>query len=73
MSRCSRATSLFDHLIGAGDERRRYFKAKCFGGLQIDHQLELRRLLHGEVCGSRTLEDSINIDCCATVLVGDIG
>ena len=42
-SQQSRA-SLFDHLVGAGEKRRWDSKAECFCGLEIDHQLKLRRL-----------------------------
>ena len=38
--------SLFDHFVGALLEKPRNVKAKRLGGLEIDHQLELRRLLH---------------------------
>src|SRR5262245_47205672 len=37
-------TSL-DHLVGAGDERRRHVDAKRPGCFHIDHQLEFGRLL----------------------------
>jgi hypothetical protein len=33
--------SLFDHLVGAGEQRVRYCKAERLGGLQINNQLEL--------------------------------
>jgi hypothetical protein len=39
---CSAAKrSLFDHFIGAGEQRRRNFEAKCFRGLEVNHQLVL--------------------------------
>ena len=37
----------FDHLIGAGEQRRRDDEAKCIGSLKVDDQLELGRLLDG--------------------------
>jgi len=43
-ARWSRASS-FDHLVGAGEERRRKLKAERLRGGQIDNQLELGRLL----------------------------
>jgi hypothetical protein len=46
-----KAWNSLNQLISLCDEERRHFEAKRFGGLEIDHQLELRRLLHGEVGG----------------------
>jgi hypothetical protein len=39
-------TSLFDHLVGAGEQRGRNCEAKRLGGFEVDHQLVLRRRLY---------------------------
>jgi tripartite-type tricarboxylate transporter receptor subunit TctC len=36
-----RKTSLFDHLVGASRQRRRYFDPQCFGSLEVDGELEV--------------------------------
>ena len=45
---CQKRTSsvLFDHLVGAGEKRVRYSKAKRFRGLEVDDQIEFCRLLY---------------------------
>jgi hypothetical protein len=40
---------LLNHLVGAGEQHRRNFQAKSFCRLQVEHELELRRLLDGKV------------------------
>jgi hypothetical protein len=52
---------LFDHLVGAGDERRRHVEAERLGGLEIDDELEVGRRLNGQVGGFVALEDTIGI------------
>ena len=44
-------TQLFDHLIGAGEQRRWDFEAERLRGLEVDHQLDLGGLLNWQVGG----------------------
>jgi hypothetical protein len=46
---CSKIASLFDHLVGAGEQRRRHFEAQRLRGLEIDHQFILGRCLHRQL------------------------
>src|SRR5262245_16024238 len=41
----------FDHLVGAQQDRGRQLDANRLGGLEVDQQLELRRLLDGQIGG----------------------
>jgi len=49
-------TALFDHLVGALQQRCRHFDAKRLWGLQIDHQLKFGRLFDRQVGRLRTPE-----------------
>jgi len=39
----------FDHLVGAGEQRRRHLETQRFGGGQIDGEIEFGRLLDRNV------------------------
>ena len=59
---CSKQTSSFDRLVGAGKKRLRQFHAESIGGLQVDDKIELRGLRHRQIGWFRTLEDAAGID-----------
>src|SRR5262244_2268063 len=58
----------FDHLVGAGEQRRRNVDAECSGGFQIDDQLVLGRRLHRQIGRLLALENAINVTSGAPVL-----
>ena len=41
------AIASFDHLVGAGEHRRRHGKPDRLGGLKVNHEFKLRWLHHG--------------------------
>src|SRR5438876_2452297 len=50
----------FDHLVGAGEQGRSHRKAERLGSLEIDRQLEFRRLFNrqlGSLCSIENLDD----------------
>src|SRR5262249_28329478 len=56
------STPSFDHLVGAGEQRRWHFEAKCPRGIEIDHQFELGRLAHRQVGRLGALKDTPSIE-----------
>ena len=48
--------ALLDHLVSAGEQRRRDWKAKYFCGCEINHHFELRWLHYWQVDGLGAVE-----------------
>ena len=52
---------LLDHLIGQEEQRGGYRQPERLGGLEVDDQLELQRLLHGQLRGLGAFEDLVDV------------
>ena len=50
-----------DNLVRPCQQRRRNRQAESPRGLEIDHQLELRRSLYGQLAGAGTAEDAVDV------------
>src|SRR4029434_7247488 len=59
----TRSLRPLDHFVGAQQDRLRDSQAKRFGHLEVDHHLELRRLLDGEIAGLGAFEDLVDKRC----------
>jgi len=60
---------LFDHLVGAAEQRERDGKAERLGGFHIDNQLDFRGLLYWQFSGLVALENAAGVDTDQTVCV----
>jgi hypothetical protein len=65
-------TSSLDHLVGAREHRWRHFQTKRLGGLDVDNQLELRRLLNGEIAGLGAFENLVHVGGGAPNLINKV-
>jgi len=63
----------FDQLVGTGDQDRGHGQSERLGGLEIDHQVEIRGRLHRKLSRLGTLEDAIDVGWCPPVQVEEIG
>src|SRR5438094_7546792 len=66
-------TRLLDHVVCLEEKRLRNGEAEGFRSLEVDDQLELRRLLDGQVAGLGALEDLVHVDGGAPPLVAQTG
>src|SRR6516165_5107985 len=58
----SKKKLLFDHLVGAGEQRWGNGEAERFGCVQIDDQFELGGRLHRKLARLRALENTVDVD-----------
>src|SRR5687768_11621171 len=61
-----------DHLVRSRQHIRRYREADLLGGLEIDRQLELRRLFDGKIAWLRAFENLVHVHGGATEQVGEV-
>src|SRR5438128_9673344 len=53
---------LFDHLVGAAEQRDREREPQGLGGFEIDNQFDFRGLLHREVAWLLAFENSTDVN-----------
>jgi hypothetical protein len=56
----SKLGASFNHLVSAGEQRWRDFKAERLRRLKVDHKLVLGRCLDRQVSGLLALEDAVD-------------
>jgi len=70
LMQCSKQRSLFDHLVGGGEQLIRNREAKRPGSSQVDDQIVLLGLHHGQVGRLVTFEYAPDIDAGPSIGIG---
>ena len=63
--------TLFDHLVGRGQQLRMKLQAERFGCLEVDHEVKLDGLNHREIAWLFALEDLPGIEAGLVKGIGD--
>src|SRR5262245_35396335 len=58
---CQQRYALFNHLICASEQHGWHLEPQCFGGPQIDQQVQLRGKLNRQVCWLDAAQDPIDV------------
>src|SRR5881296_1230538 len=65
-------TTLMNNLVCSQEQRLRDRQPQRLGGLEVDHELEFRRSLDGEISWLGTFEDLVHKIGCAAIIVREI-
>src|SRR5262245_1857612 len=63
----SRHRLLFNHLVGAGEQRRLHREAERLGSPEIDRELEFRRQFYRKVARPLTIENAGDVNAGTTI------